>query len=638
MISYLPRLIFFAFAVAFMCLLSHSSCAKPLPVPDDTVRRFRPRLILLLTDTSEQGKYERTQLFYEQLKNRFYRRNITRRLFDLLFDDTPSPVQVPSRSRTEYDAIEYFEQFEGKVVSEIIIKKLPLFGPTVHDTTRQATKWYERTGNALHTKTRDWVIQKHLLFEQGDVVEAATLYDNERLLRTLSYIRDARIRIVPLADSSDAVAIHVITQDVFPLSVGAGKAAFNSYSLSVQNNNIFGIGHRLISEGLYRSDGSPAMGYAGTYVVENVGGTFVNAAMSGAYTDVRRGAGFSLQRPFFTPDIRWAGGFEVHRTEQLDFVLHRDYTKDTLVWYANDRLDFWAGHSIPLNVNKSHPRGRNALVFSGRTLRVFHHETPSGELQQNDFFLNRKLWLGSVGWIQRNYRRDAYIYGFGRTEDVPLGAYASITYGAEEQPEMKYYGQASAGWGGYREGIGYLDVRMAYGQYFGIGEGVSRRVRHLGVGWISPLLPSGKYRYRQLLRFNYLYGDRRFSYEFVSVGDEEIRGIRNVLARGTQRLNASVETIVFTPINIIGFHLSAFAFAEAALLNNAQRISFKGEALQGYGLGLRIRNENLVFKTFQLRFAYYPGPYGGFGISIMGSPSGGFQDFQLGRPQVHPFR
>jgi hypothetical protein len=637
MISYTVRFVCYGIAACLLCLLGHSSLAKPLPTnPEDTIRRFRPRLVLLLTDTSEGAKQARTALFYEQLKNKFYGRTLTRRLFDLLFD-APSASPRP-RSRTDQDAIEYFQQFEGKVVAEVILKKLPLFGPNVNDTTRLPKKWYERTGNAIHVNTRDWVIEKHLLFEEGDLIDPEALYDNERLLRSLSYIRDARIRLVPLSDSSDAVAVHVITQDVFPYGFNAGKAEFSSYSLSIQNNNIFGIGHRLITEGLYRSDGSPAMGYAGTYVVENALGSFVNAAISGAYTDVRRGAGLSLQRSFFTPDIRWAGGFDLQRTEQLGYVLHRDYTRDTLVWYSNDRIDLWAAHSVPLNSNKPHPKGRDALVLSGRALRIYHHDTPGGELEKNDFFLNSKLWLGSIGWVRRNYRRDAYIYGFGRTEDVPLGAYANVTYGAEEQQEIMYYGQLSAGWGGYRDGFGYLDTRIAFGQYFGIGERMSRRVRYGSASWISPLIPKGKYRFRQLMRVDYLYGDRRYSYEFISVGDQEVRGIRNVLLRGTQRFNFSFETIAFTPIDIVGFRLSTFAFAEAALLNDSPYLSFSGEALQGYGLGLRVRNENLVFKTFQLRFAYYPGDYGGFSISIKGSPGSGFQDFQLGRPQVHPFR
>ncbi len=635
MIYRLCRLAFLGGITCLLCLFNQGSKAGTLPYPGDTIRRFTPRLVLLLTDTSEAAKEQRTQLFYEQLKNKFYRRDVTRKIYDLLFD-TPTGGQ-PQRSYDTEEALEYFSQFEGKVIQEIRIKKLSLFGPSVNDTTRRASNWIQHTGNALHFQTRDWVIHKNLLFQQGDLIDAEALYDNERLLRSLSYIRDARIRVISIPDNPHAVAIEVITQDVFPLSFDAGRGHFSSYSLSVQNNNIFGIGHRLTTEGLYRSDGSPALGYAGSYTVQNVNGSFINATLSGSYTDIRRGAGLSLQRPFFTPDIRWAGGLELQRLEQINVVLHRDYTKDTLAWYSHDLLDFWAGHSIPLNGNKPHPKGRESVVLAGRGMRISHYQTPGGELAGNDFFLDRKLLLGSVGWVRRQYRRDAYIHGFGRTEDVPLGATVNITYGVEQQQEMMYYGQLSAAWGGYKDRVGYLDFRGTIGQYMGVGDEASRRVRYGSASLISKLMPKGKYKFRQLIRLDYLYGDRRYTHEFVTVGDREIRGVRGIPFRGTQRINASFETIAFTPVKFIGFRLAAFAFADFAVLNDKPYLTLEGEFLHGYGLGFRVRNENFVFKTFQLRFSYYPAAGGGFAVSIMGSPNSIFREYFLGRPDTYPF-
>lgn len=631
----LRNFVFFGVMAFLLCLSGQRSIAEPLSLPGDTVRRFEPRLVLILTDTSEKGRLQRTQLFYDQLKNKFYRRDLTRRLFDFLI---VSPTQKSRRSPLSEEAVEYFQQFEGKRIQQISIHKLPLFGPTVNDTTKRPTNWWQRLGNAAHFQTRDWVISKNLLFKEGETVNPELFYDNERLLRRLSYIRDARIILVPLSDSPDEVAVQIVTQDVFPLSIDVGRGHFSSYSLAIQNNNIFGVGHRLTSEALYRRDGSPVLGYGGAYMVENVNGTFINASINGSYTDVRRGGGFSLQRPFFTPDIRWAGGLEVQRIEQINVVLHRNPALDTLVWYGNDNFDLWLGHAVPLNNRSSYMKGRESLVLGARGIRVFYHETPGGELQRNDFFLDRKLLLGSIGWVRRQYRRDALIYGFGRTEDVPLGASFNATYGVEHQQEIMYYGQLSGAWGSFSEKAGYLDFRAAVGQYFGVGEGASRRVRYGEFSWISPLLAKRSYKFRQLLMLNYLYGDKRYSYEFIGVGDQEIRGLRGVHLRGTQRFNISVETIAFTPVQFVGFRLAGFVFADVAMLNNRPYLSMKGELLQGYGLGVRVRNENLVFKTFQLRFSYYPNPGRGFGVTLQGSPSSVFQDFLVGRPEVYPFR
>lgn len=635
MLVHLCKFVLFCSITCLLCLMGREGRAGALPEPEDTLRRFNPRLVLLLTDTSEAGKAQRTQLFYEQLKHKFYRRDVTRHIYDLLFD-TPGSSQ-PQRSYQTEEAIEYFQQFEGKEIQHISIRKLALFGPNVNDTSRTANNWVQQTGNALHFQTREWVINKNLLFQKGDVINAEELYDNERLLRSLSYIRDARILVLPVPGNPEAVAIEVITQDVFPLSLDVGRGHFSSYTLSVQNNNIFGIGHRLTTEGLYRSEGSPALGYEGSYTVQNVNGTFLNATLFGAYSDIRRGVGVSLQRPFFTPDIRWGGGLDAHRLEQYNVVPNLDNLQDTLVWYANDLVDFWLGHAIPLNNKRPHPKGRESLVLSGRGMLLNHHRTPGGELENNDFFLNRRLMLGSVGWVRRQYRRDAYIYGFGRTEDVPTGASVNITYGAEQQQEMMYYGQLGAAWGGYKEKLGYLDLRGAIGQYMGIGEDASRRVRYGAVSWISTLMPLANFRFRQLFRLDYLYGDKRYTNEFITVSNRQIRGVSGVHLRGTQRFNASFESIAFTPLHIIGFQLATFAFADVAILNDTPSFSFKGEFIQGYGLGVRVRNDNLAFKTFQLRFSYYPSPGGGFRVSLQGSPNSIFQEYIVGRPDVHPF-
>ena len=636
MFACIRKFVLFGGLALLLCLLGRLSCsARTLHAEEDTVRRFRPRTVVLLADTSAEARQKRTELFYEQLKSRFYRNNFTKRLYDLVFT---TPSRGPKRSTKSEEAMEYFQQFEGKVIQQVTIKKLPIFGPSVNDTTRRPSNWLLRTGNALHFQTRDWVIRKNILFSEGEVVDPDVLYDNERLLRSLSYIRDARIHIVPVPGSPDEVAIEIVTQDVFPLSFDAGRGPLSSYFLAVQNNNIFGIGHRLTSEALYRSDGTPALGYEGTYMVENVKGSFINASVTGAYSDFRRGVGFSLQRPFFTPDIRWAGGLDLQRVEQLNVVLHRDIVQDTLVWYASDVLDTWLGHSIPLNLGKPHPKGRESIVLAARASRIHNYEVPGGELAGSDFFINRKFVLGSVGWVRRDYRRDAYIYGFGRTEDVPLGALLNLTIGAEEELESRYYTQFNAAWGGYSDDVGYVDLRLAVGQYFNMGEEASRRVRSGGVSWISPLLASKRYKFRQLLSFDYLYGDRRLSYEFVTVNSRDVRGIRGIYLRGTQKLKASAETIAFSPIDILGFRLAGFVFADVAVLNDIPAFSLKGDVLQGYGLGLRVRNENLVFKTFQLRFSYYPSPGRGFAISLQGSPSSMFSQFLVGRPQMQPYR
>jgi hypothetical protein len=57
---------------------------------------------------------------------------------------------------------------------------------------------------------------------------------------------------------------------------------------------------------------------------------------------------------------------------------------------------------------------------------------------------------------------------------------------------------------------------------------------------------------------------------------------------------------------LYNFRFLVYGFGDLALIGPENRSIFKNSLYSGIGLGIRIRNENLVFKTFQIRFAYYP--------------------------------
>jgi hypothetical protein len=45
-----------------------------------------------------------------------------------------------------------------------------------------------------------------------------------------------------------------------------------------------------------------------------------------------------------------------------------------------------------------------------------------------------------------------------------------------------------------------------------------------------------------------------------------------------------------------------------AFLAGTNELISKGSILSGIGLGIRIRNDNLVFSTFQIRLGFFPDP------------------------------
>ena len=60
------------------------------------------------------------------------------------------------------------------------------------------------------------------------------------------------------------------------------------------------------------------------------------------------------------------------------------------------------------------------------------------------------------------------------------------------------------------------------------------------------------------------------------------------------------ETVVFTPYQPLGFRITVFGFADFGLIGYSPNI-FKNDFFTSFGLGVRLRNERLVFNTIQIR-------------------------------------
>ena len=63
-----------------------------------------------------------------------------------------------------------------------------------------------------------------------------------------------------------------------------------------------------------------------------------------------------------------------------------------------------------------------------------------------------------------------------------------------------------------------------------------------------------------------------------------------------------------------------------------------GQLYSQFGLGVLIRNEYLVFNTFQISLAFYPQVFGGgnniFRLNPYRASSFGFRDFDLQKPVI----
>jgi len=145
------------------------------------------------------------------------------------------------------------------------------------------------------------------------------------------------------------------------------------------------------------------------------------------------------------------------------------------------------------------------------------------------------------------------------------------------------------------------------GSFFGDGKFQDAAVL-VGASGFSRALIFKNFKMRLYARFSYTRLFNRVGLEPLGINNPfGIRYFKADSVLGGQRLSLHTETITFLDrLKAFGFKFSPFAFADVAAIT-PERNSFKNsDWYYGLGGGLRARNENLVFRTAEFRFVYFP--------------------------------
>lgn len=592
-----------------------------LYLPDSVINRLRNKR----AGKSEAG--------YQNLKEKLSKRKLTKEIYDLLFKD---PLKGSATVKASPVISDDFQKYDGQIINSIKIKRLDPFGTRVTDTTRNATDWFSRAANNGHIKTREFVIKNNLFFKEGSEVDPDILRDTERILRALPFLRDARVYLIP-KPGTFLVDVLVITRDVWNISGSASYSSPEDFSVTVSDKNFLGLGYEFDNEFPYDAAADPALGYIGTYTANNIKNTFTTAEVNFARSANLDREGIRIFRNFITPDIKYAGGLEVARERR---VLSRVF-RDTTIFFDNRRIiqDYWIGRSFLIGED-SYGRTNLQIAFNYEDIEQLDRPVVTQDTNQN--FYDSYLKLFSVGISKRRFERSSLILGYGRTEDIPIGYLAELTFGREinEFTNRTYVG-SEVSFGNFFERFGYLRPTLSFGSFIE-NQNLEQGILGIQLDYFSFLYRVRRTSLRQFLSLSYVRGINRFSNEFININDDNgVRGLSNVFLRGTEKFVINTETVAFTSLFFAGFRMAIFGFVDIAILNDINRDLFSNKSYQGYGVGLRFRNENLAFNTIQIRFAWYPRtPPGVIGndFDFSGEQSLGIGDFRVDRPQVLRFQ
>lgn len=505
-----------------------------------------------------------------------------------------------------------YRQYAGKYIRRIELIQIDVFGTTVFDTFSHPISTLERSGNSVHIPSLRRNIWKNLLLKTGDRVDPLEVADNERLLRNLPFVNDVNFEFLPVADDTTSVDLYVITQDLWSYGAGMQIDGLGSGNVSFSIGNILGFAHTFQSTLYWRNDPSLQWGYEGVYDITNIFGSFINSRLRYRDQFGTRIYQTSFSRPFFTPNTKYAGAVSYENILSAYSSPLARYPAENVPYHSN-RYDIWAGRSFILRSNNLLSNHRYNLIVMGRFMGQKYEKRPVVSPHLMYPFHNRDFLMGGLAFSKTNYMKTSMVYSFGVTEDIPYGFLtgANMGYEIDEFYHRPYWGGYIAT-GAFTPKGHYVYTRVELGAFNYLnrpGQGVVSA----DLVYFSNISRIASSRIRHFVGMNYKYGINRFDDEFLTLNNREgIAGFRSDSLMGMQRLKSDFEVVVFSPLYTYGFRWAFFSRAEAGILAPDNVDIWTGKVYGSVGLGIRIRNERLVFNTIQLKFAWYPvsPPYG----------------------------
>ena len=300
--------------------------------------------------------------------------------------------------------------------------------------------------NKTHVNTNENIIRKNLLFSEGDKISPLTLSDNERILRQLPYIDDARIIVVPVSDEEADIVVY--TKDVYSLGGSYDYKGSKKGSVSVFDKNIFGMGHEFGLDIPYNNTLPDSPGFGAHYIANNIAKSFINLNVYFLHGLGEKTYGFDLSRKLVSSTTKYAGGISVrmmYTSEDLDTLKVPAPLKYNL-------QDYWLSRSFLINKESV-----SRIIIGARYTNnnVFDHPLILPESFYN--LQKYRIFLGSAALSIQKYTKTNLIYGYGRTEDIPYGALFKVTAGREfnEFKQRTYLG-GEVSFGKSSKALGYF--------------------------------------------------------------------------------------------------------------------------------------------------------------------------------------
>ena len=461
--------------------------------------------------------------------------------------------------------------------------------------------WYARAADFIHAKTKAYVIRDMLLFKSGEPVLARTIYETERNLRALPFVR--AVRIVPTSCVDQVVTVAVVEKDAWTLKLdfrfshvgGASEIRYKAL-----DTDILGTGKTFSvswQKTLQRTETD--------YEYEDpaiFGSRWTGLAIDGTLSDgyLRE---ITIARPFYRDTDPWSMSFSgLSQKEDLDL-------------YEGGVLT----ESVPNQLNTASVTYGHLIGFSGNTGERLYlgwsrnsetYETPIAEapvpLLPLDLLARRTVGP-TVGWqlFQDRYRSFENIQLIDRVEDYDLGWNVMGTLGLDPSVfgslgnSFSFNLDASVG----SRLLGH-DLLLASGSW---------QVRRQTGEWQNESGQLAATYYNQdlpeqtwVLHAAYAFTVRPDPLSLLYIGGiQGLRGYPNYFRLGTRMWTTTLEDRIVTPVMLFhSFVLGFVAYADCAQIEELTPARWS-RIYEDVGGGLRIGNLRSAYgQVYYLTMAF----------------------------------
>ena len=513
--------------------------------------------------------------------------------------------------------VQQVAKYEGKRIRSIQIEQKH-FGTSITNTSNLKKDALTKFTDKLHNKTNENTIRKNLFIKEQELVDPLVIAYNEKWLRDLPYIQDARILASISTVDTNEVDIYIITKDIFPIGGSFNIRNANSYTASLSTNNANDGGNAFTLSHNFDKNREINAGWGFDYTNRNLQGSFTDITLGAKSFSPNEANGDLSEstiyirgnRPLLTPNSKWTWGFDWNNANNKNVFTSKwsDSLFNSTYNYNLKHFDAWIGYQlfsnqISLAANNMH------YFVQVRFLENIFKQRPTDYLAQIDKnYQNIEAYLGSFTLFKQKIIRTQYLYGFGRNEDLPTGKSMVITSGnyRREQSSLPYVGIKLESYKllsneNYRHGTLSAGSSYANGQL--------QDVRVIAsIEQINKLryLESG-YKYRSIINLSFTQTlKNKFNEALLISSSYGIPQLNKERIYGGTRITANWESVWYNSRSFYGFRTSPFAFGNITYLRTVGQPIDKGDIYTSIGSGVRIRNENLIFGTIELRAFYFP--------------------------------